>query len=137
MFFSSENRNLYLRTYIAYICASYHFFKNLFKLLRIFTVSSDLILIAPLLKDLTPKQFFFYLHIYLLISYIYSSFSSTFFTDISSGSVGVLVNGESHVSVSQVSEVTTFNEFLSEFDLMVPFASRFRFFRTSCLLLLL
>ena len=51
-----------------------------------------------------PEQFFsFYLHIYL---FIYSSFSSTFFTDISPGSVGVLVNGESHVSVSQVSEVT-------------------------------
>ena len=70
----------------------------------VFTVSSDLILIAPLTKTI----FFFYLHIYLLIFFIYSSFSSTFFTDISPGSVGVLVNGESHVSVSQVSEVTTF-----------------------------
>ena len=84
-----------------------------------------------------PNNFFLYLHIYLLISYIYSSFSSTFFSDISPGSLGVLVNGESHVSVSQVSEVTTFNKFLSEFDLMVPFASRFRFFRTNYLLRLL
>ena len=41
------------------------------------------------------------------------------------------------MSVSQVSEVTTFNKVLSKFDLMVPFASRFRFFRTNCLLLLL
>ena len=41
------------------------------------------------------------------------------------------------MSVSQVSEVTTFNKVLSEFDLMVPFASRFRFFRTNCLLRLL
>ena len=56
------------------------------------------------------NNFFFYLHIYLLIFFIYSSFSSTFFTDISPGSVGVLVNGESHVSVSQVSEVTTFHK---------------------------
>ena len=40
------------------------------------------------------------------------------------------------MSVSQVSEVTTFDKFLSEFDLMVLFASRFRFFRTYPLLLL-
>ena len=40
------------------------------------------------------------------------------------------------MSVSQVSEVTTFYKFVSEFDLMVLFASRFRFFKTNSLLLL-
>ena len=68
--------------------------------------------------------------------FIYLSFSSTFFVDIPPGSVGVLVNGESHVSVSQVSEVTTFDKFLSEFNLVVLFANRFWFFRTYPLLLL-
>ena len=34
------------------------------------------------------------------------------------------------MSVSQVSEVTTFDKFLSEFNLVVLFANRFWFFRT-------
>ena len=138
-FFSLQNRNLFENLH-SLICAKYPFLRtcqaNLGKC-RFLVAGFYCIQRSHFNRTTYQNNFFFYLHIYLFIFFIYSSFSSTFFTDISPGSVGVLVNGESHVSVSQVSEVTTFNKFLSEFDLMVPFASRFRFFRTNCLLLLL